>query len=79
MDRQMEQWTVFKFFVCLKKAIPYIVAHLMEAYKDKTLKPSTAKNGTNYVLDDEVVNAVHTFFDSLERADSWKTIIVKWV
>ncbi len=47
MDVQTEQQAFIKFFVHLKKPIPYILVQLIEIYKDEALKPSTVKNGTN--------------------------------
>ncbi len=50
MDVQTEQRAVIKFFVCLKKPIPYILAQLMEAYKNEGAKPSTVKKIAQIIL-----------------------------
>ncbi len=63
MDVQTEQQAVIKFFLCLKKPMPYILARLMNTYTDEAPKPFTIKNDTNFVSDNEVVNAADTFFN----------------
>ncbi len=68
MDVQTEECAIFKFSVPLKKPIPYNLAQLMEAHGDKVLQPSTIKNCPNFMSDNEVVNGIHTFFNSLDKA-----------
>ncbi len=54
IDVQTEQRAVNKFFVRLKKQISYILAQLMEVYKDEALRPSTIKkNGISFVSDEK--------------------------
>ncbi len=67
--------SIIKFFVRLKKPMPYILTQLMEAYKDKALRPFTIKKMAKLYSED-----ISKLAEVMQKKKCWQSIthITEW-